>query len=297
VITNAATGNGNVIGLVYVAAFAPDEGEILGELTGRFPGSTLGPAQSPPVALPDGGVEVSIPQDRFWEQFAADLPEADAKLAATTQRPISLAAFTDVSGPPAWKAIPSRFITFRFVNADGVSRWARYHWEPEAGMAGQPLEALAKQPHDYLYEEIEGRLRAGNPGTPSFSPTQRRTRTPSRPSECWRRCASMPRSDSPPRVLDRRRQRCDHLVANYSGTLRSTLWRHVPRTHIGATCREAAWTGSSWVSLRRRKSSSESGLSRPARTTEWSSFGAGCAKSLARSYRTNTPRFYALTTA
>ena len=38
-------------------------------------------------------------------------------------------------------------------------RWARYHWEPEAGVAGQPLEDLAKQPHDYLYEEFEGRLR------------------------------------------------------------------------------------------------------------------------------------------
>jgi pimeloyl-ACP methyl ester carboxylesterase len=110
VITNAATGNGNVVGLVYVAAFAPDEGETLGELTGRFPGSTLGPAQSPPVALPDGGAEISIQQDKFWQQFAADIPEADAKLAAATQRPISLAAFTDVSGPPAWKAIRSRFI-------------------------------------------------------------------------------------------------------------------------------------------------------------------------------------------
>ena len=47
------------------------------------------------------------------------------------------------------------------MNADGVGRWARYHWEPEAGVAGQPLEELAKQPHDYLYEEFEGRLRAG----------------------------------------------------------------------------------------------------------------------------------------
>jgi pimeloyl-ACP methyl ester carboxylesterase len=110
VITNAATGNGNVVGLVYVSAFAPDEGETLGELTGRLPGSTLGPAQSPPVALPDGGAEVSIQQDKFWQQFAADIPEADAKLAAAAQRPVSLAAFTDVSGPPAWKVIPSRHI-------------------------------------------------------------------------------------------------------------------------------------------------------------------------------------------
>jgi pimeloyl-ACP methyl ester carboxylesterase len=110
VITNAARGNGNVVGLVYVAAFAPDDGETAGELVGRFPGSTLGPTQAPPVALPDGGAEVSVQQSKFWQQFAADLPEADAKLAAATQRPVSLAAFTDVSGPPAWKTIPSRFI-------------------------------------------------------------------------------------------------------------------------------------------------------------------------------------------
>jgi catalase len=45
--------------------------------------------------------------------------------------------------------------TFYFVNAAGDGRWARYHWEPEAGVAGEPIEELAKQPHDYLYEEFE----------------------------------------------------------------------------------------------------------------------------------------------
>jgi pimeloyl-ACP methyl ester carboxylesterase len=40
VITNAATNANNVVGLVYVAAFAPDEGEKVGELTTRFPGSS-----------------------------------------------------------------------------------------------------------------------------------------------------------------------------------------------------------------------------------------------------------------
>ena len=51
--------------------------------------------------------------------------------------------------------------TFHFVNAAGVGRWARYHWEPEAGVAGQPIEELEKQPHDYLYGELEARLRKG----------------------------------------------------------------------------------------------------------------------------------------
>jgi pimeloyl-ACP methyl ester carboxylesterase len=110
-ITSAATGNGNVVALVYVAAFAPDDGETANELQERFPGNTLGQALAPPVALPDGGAEVFLQQDKFWQQFAADLPEADGKLAAATQRPVSLAAFTDLAGPPAWKAIPSRFIS------------------------------------------------------------------------------------------------------------------------------------------------------------------------------------------
>jgi pimeloyl-ACP methyl ester carboxylesterase len=110
VITNAATGNGNVVGLVYVAAFAPNEGETANDLQGRFPGNTLGQALAPPVGLPNGGAEVSIQQDKFWQQFAADLPEADAKLAAATQRPVALDAFTDPAGAPAWKTIPSRFI-------------------------------------------------------------------------------------------------------------------------------------------------------------------------------------------
>jgi catalase len=51
--------------------------------------------------------------------------------------------------------------TYSFVNAAGVGRWARYHWEPEAGIASQPLEELAKQPHDYLYKELERRLLEG----------------------------------------------------------------------------------------------------------------------------------------
>lgn len=49
--------------------------------------------------------------------------------------------------------------TYYFVNATGTGRWARYHWEPEAGELMQPPEELQKQPHDYLYEEFENRLR------------------------------------------------------------------------------------------------------------------------------------------
>jgi catalase len=48
---------------------------------------------------------------------------------------------------------------FKFVNAADEAQFARYHWEPEAGEAGQTLEELQKQPPSYLFEELEARLR------------------------------------------------------------------------------------------------------------------------------------------
>ncbi|MBW4692076.1 MAG: alpha/beta hydrolase [Lyngbya sp. HA4199-MV5] len=110
VITNAVNNNKNVKALVYVAGFAPEAGETAGELSGRYPGSTLLPTLAPPVALPDGGKDLYIQQSKFHAQFAADLPTSDAKLMASTQRPIVAAAFDEASGAPAWKSTPSWFI-------------------------------------------------------------------------------------------------------------------------------------------------------------------------------------------
>src|SRR5262249_13104145 len=91
-------------------AFALDTGETTAELLRRYPGSTLAAALAPPVTLPDGGKDLYIQQERFRAQFAADLPEREAKLMASTQRPIREAAVNEASGPPAWKTIPSWFI-------------------------------------------------------------------------------------------------------------------------------------------------------------------------------------------
>lgn len=109
-ITNAVNGNKNVKALVYVAGFAPDTGETAAELSGRYPGSTLAPTFAPPVALPDGGKDLYIQQSKFHAQFAADVPVADAKLMASTQRPVTDAALNEASGAPAWKSTPSWFI-------------------------------------------------------------------------------------------------------------------------------------------------------------------------------------------
>ncbi|WP_336341531.1 alpha/beta hydrolase [Pseudomonas atacamensis] len=110
VISEAAYGNANVKALVYVAAFAPEKGETAAELSGRFPGSTLGPTLSAPVELADGGKDLYIQQDKFHEQFAADVSPADAKLMAATQRPVTAAALNEAATEPAWKTVPSYFV-------------------------------------------------------------------------------------------------------------------------------------------------------------------------------------------
>jgi pimeloyl-ACP methyl ester carboxylesterase len=110
VINNAATGNSNVKALVYVAGFAPDVNETAAELSSRFPGSTLGDAQAPPVPQTDGSVDLYIQPVKFHAQFAADLGEKEAQLMAATQRPFSTVALNDKSDAPAWKTIPSWFI-------------------------------------------------------------------------------------------------------------------------------------------------------------------------------------------
>src|SRR5690606_331250 len=110
VITNAVDGNQNVKALVYVAGFAPDQSETAIQLSGRFPGSTLGPALGPPVALPGGGNDLYIQPARFHDQFAADVSPAAASLMAGTQRPVTDVALNEPSGTAAWKSVPSWFI-------------------------------------------------------------------------------------------------------------------------------------------------------------------------------------------
>lgn len=110
VITNAATGKANVKALVYVAGFAPDTGETAAGLSGKFPGSTLGPTLAPPVVLADGSKDLYIQQAKFQAQFAADVSAKQAAVMAATQRPITEAALNEPSGAPAWKSIPSWFI-------------------------------------------------------------------------------------------------------------------------------------------------------------------------------------------
>jgi pimeloyl-ACP methyl ester carboxylesterase len=109
VITNAATGVENVVGLVYVAAFAPDEGETLGEVEGASKDSVLLSALVPRQYPTDGGTatEFFIDPPKAREAFASDVSDQEAAMIAAIQRPISENAFGEPSGPPAWKRLPS----------------------------------------------------------------------------------------------------------------------------------------------------------------------------------------------
>lgn len=125
VITNAAPMVENVVGLVYVAAFAPDEGETILDLASQATDSLLGPALRP-AEFPSGteaelGHELYIDQASFHEVFAADLPVEQAAIMAVSQRPGAEAGFGEPSGPAGWKTLPSWALVATGDKTIGVS--------------------------------------------------------------------------------------------------------------------------------------------------------------------------------
>ncbi|GHE58955.1 alpha/beta hydrolase [Streptomyces longispororuber] len=100
----------NVVGLVYVAAYLPDEGESLGELQGRFPLSALVSnlkETTYPVQGGEPAVEVTIAAEAFPGIFAADVPAEVTQVLAVTQRPLAAGAFTEAATAAAWRTKPS----------------------------------------------------------------------------------------------------------------------------------------------------------------------------------------------
>lgn len=118
VITGAALEHPNVKALVYIDAYAPDNGESASDLTNASPGSLLNVADPTTVfdfVLPaadasQGDYDSYIKRDKFHEIFAASLPRVEANVLGAGQSPVTLGALgTPFSGTPAWKSLPSWF--------------------------------------------------------------------------------------------------------------------------------------------------------------------------------------------
>ena len=95
----------NVVGLVYIAAFALDEGESLGALLSQGP---VPPALAHQVVDDHGFVWLS--EDDFTNHFAADVDAARSRVMFAVQQPLAASTFNDVMGTPAWKSLPTRYL-------------------------------------------------------------------------------------------------------------------------------------------------------------------------------------------
>jgi pimeloyl-ACP methyl ester carboxylesterase len=104
VITEAGTNAPNVVGLVYVSAFAPDEGESLGDLYAR--------AAAPGVAhvRPDDEGFLWIDPETFGDAFGLDVDPVEARIMAVVQKPIAARIFGDRVTRPAWELKPSWYL-------------------------------------------------------------------------------------------------------------------------------------------------------------------------------------------
>ena len=137
VITNVDPDAGEIVGLVYVAAFAPKPGDSCFELSAVFPGSTLGDALQA-VPRRDGTTDLTIVRERFHEQFCADVSAPQAARMAATQRPVTQEALVEPSGErPLWKELPSWFV---FGEQDRNIPKAVQHYMAERAHAHETVE-------------------------------------------------------------------------------------------------------------------------------------------------------------
>ena len=110
IISNAASIANNVVGLVFVSGFAPEENEKLSDVEGTSRDSALGPAlvqKNYPTGDGQMAVELYVDVEEFPDVFGADLSPTLGAVLAASQRPVAAAAFDEPNGVPAWKTLPS----------------------------------------------------------------------------------------------------------------------------------------------------------------------------------------------
>ena len=133
VISVAGASTPNAVGLVYVAAFALDEGESFSEIFAEFGDTPLVGAVRPsayPLGNGKTAVELTIAPELYQEAFAADLPSDVIRVLAVSQRPFA-AIFDDRAQAAAWKKLPSWAVVATSDNA--IPPDAERHMAQRAG--------------------------------------------------------------------------------------------------------------------------------------------------------------------
>jgi pimeloyl-ACP methyl ester carboxylesterase len=105
IITALGTDTPGVVGLVYIAAFALDEGETLGALLAQGPVPPALVHQS----IDDSGF-VWLAEDDFTNHFAADVDPVTSNVMFAVQQPLASNTFNDAMGVPAWRSLPSWYL-------------------------------------------------------------------------------------------------------------------------------------------------------------------------------------------
>ena len=136
----------NVVGLVYVAAFAPDAGESVGQVNEW----NVAAAAASGNVVPDSDGYVWIKQDKFRESFCQDLPADEALVMAVTQKAPVGSTFGNPVSDPAWKNKPSWYqvsISDRMIHPDTERRMAE-RMKPRSTIELDASHAsLASQPN------------------------------------------------------------------------------------------------------------------------------------------------------
>jgi pimeloyl-ACP methyl ester carboxylesterase len=138
VMSNVPADAGDIVGLVYANAFAPEPGENAFSLAALFPGSMLGETTIRAVPRSDGTTDLYIKTESFNDVFCQDLPAEQAATMAVTQRPATQEALTEASGSRSlWQDVPSRFV---IGEKDRVIPAALHNYMAERAHAHRTLE-------------------------------------------------------------------------------------------------------------------------------------------------------------
>lgn len=117
VISNVGGGASNLLSLVYIAAFAPDNGESVQSINALFPPAPVG--KDITLSYRSGFIWINPPA--FPQDFMQDVDLAEAQAIAATEKPLAPECFGAPSGSPTWKTVPSWYLVSkndRVINPD-----------------------------------------------------------------------------------------------------------------------------------------------------------------------------------